>query len=244
MASLKPNFTHSNKIIFKPKRKFLLFSSIDTTRSSYESWIEHNDRNFDVVLYGNKSNLDDNRIDLTVNRTGFKFQSFFDFASKVDIYQYDAVWIVDYDIELATPDINNMFNIFTEHDLWLAQPSYDLRTSFSWEISVNDANYRLRYTNFVEHEIVIMSKHALKTCLPTMEFIESGWGSDFIWPKVLGYPDNKIAIIDEIQCYRPTNEPSLYFRTQNTTYHQEAISLMKRFNAKYFTPRTLSGIKK
>ena len=244
MPGSKSYITRNNKIKFNPQRKFLLFSSIDTNRSAHNIWLDNKDRNFDIALYVYEGKLEDNRVDFYINKKGSKFQCFFDFANNIDIYHYDAVWIVDHDIELATRDINEMFNIFTEYDLWLAQPSYNLRTPFSWEISVNDANYRLRYTNFVESGLVFMSKYALTTCLPIMEFIESGWGSDFIWPKILGFPDFKIAIIDEIQCYHPTYEPSIYFRLPNTAEHQDAYNLMKRFNAKYYTPRTLDGIKK
>jgi hypothetical protein len=43
-----------------------------------------------------------------------------------------------------------------------------------------------------------MSKNTLKLLFETFTITESGWGLDLLWPKLLGYPKDKIAIIDKI----------------------------------------------
>lgn len=244
MLQLDAIFNHFFRTKFKPRRKYLLFSSIDPARSAYSDWLGSSDRNFDVVLYIYNGDLNDNRADYVIKRPGFKFPNFHAFSKVVNIRKYDAVWIVDDDIHMTTYDINKMFEIFSNNKLLLGQPSYDNRTASSWDLSYADHNYHLRFTNFIENGAAIMSKKALSVCLPTMEFIKSGWGADFIWPHLLSFPDNKIAIIDDVQCHHPKSESSLNDRIPRSTHRHEGEYLMEKFNAKYFTPRVLGGIPK
>jgi hypothetical protein len=229
---------------FQPKRKYLVFSSIDPRRSAYSSWLDSSHRNYDVVLYTYRSEIDDLCVDYTKKRKGFKFENFYAFSKLVNVEHYDAVWIVDDDIHMSTEEINRMFDMFFKYDLLLGQPSYDKRTSSSWDISYADDKYLLRYTNFVENGVAIMSRKALQTCLPSMQHIKSGWGADFIWPKLLGFPDNSIAIIDEVQCYHPKSESSLNDKLPRLMHRFEGEYLMEKLGAEYFTPRVLGGILK
>lgn len=229
---------------FKPKRRFLVFSSIDTNRSAYTHWLESNKRNYDVVLYVYNGELNDCRADYVVNKKGFKFQNFFDFSCKYNVFHYDAVWIVDDDIQITTEQINKLFNIFDNYGLWLGQPSYDDETSSAWKISFVDNNYLLRFTNFVENGVVIISRDALKICLPTLQYIRSGWGADFVWPTLLNFPSKKIAIIDDVQCHHPKINSSLNEKIPRLIHVRDGELLMDRFETIYYTPRVLDGIKK
>ena len=130
-----------------------------------------------------------------------------------------------------------MLTIFNDHNLWLGQPSYNPKSSSGWNISINDANYHLRFTNFVENGVAIFSKHALKSCLPTMKDIKSGWGADFIWPTILGFPVEKIAVIDEVQCYHPKSESSLNEKIPRFMHRIEGESTMEKYNTKYLKGR-------
>lgn len=229
---------------FRPKRKFLLFSSVDTDRSALSSWAEDANRNFDIVLYVYKGDLSKLPVDHQVKKEGFKFQNFYEFSKEADMNHYDATWIVDDDIQMPTRQINKMFTIFHHHDLWLGQPSYDSRTLSPWDISRHDSNYHLRFTNFIENGVAIFSKHALNTCLPTMKDIKSGWGADFIWPTVLCFPAEKIAVIDDVQCYHPKSESSLNEKIPRIMHRIEGESTMEKHNTKYFTPFVSGGKRK
>lgn len=229
---------------FKPKRKYLLFSSIDSDRSAYSTWLEDKDRNFDVVLYVYKGELTDSRIDNHEKKEGFKYQNFYEFSKTTNIAHYNAIWIVDDDIVMSTKDINKMFDVFEKNDLLLGQPSYDPKSSSGWDISMLDDNYYLRFTNFIENGVAIFSRSALKICLPSMKDIKSGWGADFIWPTILDFPEERIAVIDEVQCYHPESESSLNEKIPRFIHRIEGESTMEKYNTKYFTPRVFGGKRK
>jgi hypothetical protein len=56
----------------------------------------------------------------------------------------------------------------------------------------------IRYTNFVEVLAPLMSLNCLIKLKDTFNLNESSWGLDILWPLLLKYPKNKIAIIDKI----------------------------------------------
>lgn len=116
---------------------------------------------------------------------------------------YRAVFFLDNDIDLQFEDVDRLFAIFSEFELWLAQPSLSQGSHFSWPITQHQPSRRLRYTNFVEIMAPVLSDTALAKCLPTFNQSISGWGLDLIWPALLGNPTNRIAVIDEIEMTHP-----------------------------------------
>jgi hypothetical protein len=78
----------------------------------------------------------------------------------------------------------------------LAQPALMPDSFYLWPVTVKHFKYNLRYTKFVETMVPIFSPEALRICLSTFNKNISGWGLDFIWPKLLGYPKKKIAVLD------------------------------------------------
>ena len=234
----------STAVSFNPKRKYLLFSSVDSRRSAHSSWLDAPGRAFDVVLYAYGGESLEGVADLFVKNKGYKFQNFHVFSGICDVSRYSAVWVVDDDIEMGTADINKMFDLFVMHDLYLAQPSYDSGSYTIWDMAVVDERYRLRYTNFVENGVTVFSGNALKKCLPVMKDIETGCGSDYIFPFLLDFPKNKIAIIDNVQCHHPDGDSSLDKIVPRVYHGREAERLMNKYHYKYYTPRVLGGIER
>lgn len=111
------------------------------------------------------------------------------------IDEYETFWFPDDDLKIENKAINDLFNIHNEYKLFLSQPSSVGHTSHNITVP---QNFKLRYTNFVEIMCPMMSKNTLRLLLPTFTITESGWGLDLYWPKLLGYPKDRIAIIDEI----------------------------------------------
>jgi hypothetical protein len=68
----------------------------------------------------------------------------------------------------------------------------------SHNITLPVINNILRYTNFVEVLAPLFSLEALLKVYQTFDLNYSGWGYDYLWPYLLGYPQDKIAIIDNI----------------------------------------------
>lgn len=219
-----------------------MFSSIDTSRSAHDDWLSEPGRNYDVVLYIYNGDIPEKPVDLCVKREGFKFQNFYEFAKTTDIYHYDAVWIVDDDIQMQTREINRMFTLFLEHGLWIGQPAFDSSSHASWEMTVYDDKYHLRYSNFVENGVLICAREALKLCLPAMKDIKTGFGSDFLFPALVGFPPKKIALIDDVQCHHPAGASTLDFIAPRSLHFKETEGLMEKYNFRYFTPIVTGGL--
>lgn len=113
-----------------------------------------------------------------------------------DIFNnYEYIWAPDDDISSSSQDINNLFKVMKEYDLWLGQPGI---TGFASHRETRlQAGKVLRHTNFVEVMAPCFSLEKLLFLYPTFEESVSAWGLDFLWPALLGCPEDKIAIIDE-----------------------------------------------
>lgn len=112
------------------------------------------------------------------------------------ISDYDNIWFVDDDIDTYTESINNLFDIHRRYKLKLSQPTVTGYTSH-WITNKVEGNI-LRYTNFVEIMCPMMNTETMLRLLPSFDLTESGWGLDLLWTKMLNYPTDKVAIIDEV----------------------------------------------
>jgi hypothetical protein len=187
------------------KKKNLVFSSVGDNSKHGLFWLSEKDkRQFDLFLiyFGDNPNRYSTDADYYVQRKGSKWTNFYwacnNYADVISCY--DAVFVVDDDIEISTSSINDMFSLFHRYQLWLAQPVFTRDSHIHWGITKEDRFARLRYVNFVEVGVVIFSKYALQKCKETFQESTSGAGLDFLWPFLLGYPRDKIALIDSIPC--------------------------------------------
>lgn len=115
-----------------------------------------------------------------------------DFVSK-----YEYIWFPDDDLQISSSDINSLFEIASSFNLDLCQPAASGYTSHPITSKVDDNV--LRYTNFVEIMAPMFKKDALLKLYDTFDLNRSGWGYDFLWPCLLRYPKDKIAIVDSIE---------------------------------------------
>mgnify|MGYP001467576462 CR=1 FL=1 len=119
-------------------------------------------------------------------------------------WHYDYVMMPDDDLAMTGADINRCFAIMAEYKLELAQPALPANTprlQYSHDLTLQRAGNVLRYTSFVEVMTPLFSREALRECLPSFGLSQSGWGLDWVWPSILGYSKNKIAIIDSAVAY-------------------------------------------
>ena len=195
--------------INRHKKKYLIFSSVGD-RNNVQTWISGpSKKNFDLIIYyyGNKEKpiFDAN---LLVKRKGLKFDNFHHFLAHNNTSKYDAIWVVDDDIIMDTASINRMFQIFLEYKLRLAQPSFDKDSLVPHAVTRNNPNCILRYTNFVENNVAIFSSDVIPLLKNSFKDARTGFGVDFVWPAILNYPTNEIAVIDEVSCYHPITDYS------------------------------------
>jgi len=110
---------------------------------------------------------------------------------------YDWVWLPDDDLRAYLPTLNRFFDIVAEHDLDLAQPALGAGSYIVYDITVQRPHMRLRYTTFVGMMAACFSKRALGLCRPYLDATISSMGPSHLFPRLLGYPKRKIAIVDE-----------------------------------------------
>lgn len=214
----------------KNSRKYLVFSSVGDV-NNVDSWSAGNSkRNFDIIVYYYGEEDDPKLVaDLIVKRKGLKLDNFYHFLNTRDIEKYKAIWLVDDDIVMGKDSINKMFAIFTEYNLFLAQPSYTEDSVAPWAITHNNPDCILRYTNFVEVGVPLFSIKAISTLHESFANSGTGFGLDYIWPSLLGFPKDKIAVIDDVQCLHPDKGYSALDNIMPRSMHlSEGVDLLIR----------------
>lgn len=181
------------------RRRLLLATVGDGSR--HRAWTRGSEeRSFDVVLvdYGSGGGRFASDADRVFERRGTKFRLIRWALDRIDVDRHDAFFFPDDDLEFAVEDVNRLFDVFEARDLSLAQPSLDAASLVSYEITRTAPGNLLRYTNFVEVMCPVFSRAALAVCVVSFELTESNWGLDVLWPRLLGDPQDRIAIVDAV----------------------------------------------
>ena len=150
--------------------------------------------------------------------------------------QYDWFWFPDDDILTSHENANEFFRVCRGFDLQLAQPAILRDGSYaSFDVTWQHADFLLRFTMFVEGMMPAFRSDALRLCLPVMqEESRFGWGLDCVFPMLLGYPENKIAIIDAcaVAHTRPVGG-----NTDLTVARREMTTITGKYGAKVMDHR-------
>jgi hypothetical protein len=170
--------------------------------SLFKHWI-NDSPNFDLVLlyYGDNIDIVTSYVSYTpyvYMAKGEKYHLLKSFIQdNIDfISNYEYIWLPDDDVSINTKDINRLFDIAKEYNLSISQPAMDGYVSH--EITKHIPNSILRYTNFVEVLAPLFKLETLLKVYNTFNLNYSSWGYDYLWPHLLNYPQNEIAIIDDI----------------------------------------------
>jgi hypothetical protein len=143
------------------------------------------------------------------------------------VAQYDHVWFPDDDLLTDWDTVNRLFGICRDLDLLLAQPALTEDSYLSHIVTRQNPHCLLRFTVFVEVMAPVFRADALQLCLPVLaEDTRYGWGHDWVFPHLLGYPQNRIAIIDACAVTH-TRPASIH------TDRDVALSEMKALSTKY-----------
>lgn len=152
-------------------------------------------------------------------------------ANRDLVDRYDYIWLPDDDIDCRGSDIDRMFEIARRHNLALCQPALTLDSYFSWGVTLKNPLTRLRFTNFVEIMVPCFDHDFLLRCLPTMGDNLSGFGLDFLWPRMLEATPNRIAIIDEVAVThtRPVGGPNYkLLRERGISAEDEGLEVRRK----------------
>jgi len=242
--------------IIKENCKNLVFTSAGDNTNFYDYWLDEN-RNYDVycIYYGDNN---DNYlhyssvVDKIWRRKGSKFQNFYYIYTMYYniIKNYDRFFIMDDDIIISTDDINRMFNISENYDLWICQPSFTVESKISHSITQNNIDNILRYTNFIEVNTPLFSKYALEKFMIYYDPILVEWGVDYLYIWALGNITDKYAIIDTVLCTNPKdndkkNKKREFYNISNSNNQVELWYIVKnRYNIPNINTMVFSTIKK
>ena len=172
-------------------------------KSLSHAWVSEKS-NFDSIFICYEDLTKDNKIKY-LNLTsqvyegrGSKFQLVKSFIenNKELINKYKFIWIPDDDIAISINDINTLYKTANDFQLDICSPSMSGFTSHT--ITNPIKGNVLRYTSFVEVTAPLFSLESLLKLYHSFDFNDSSWGFDHYWPFKLGYPKNKIAILDKI----------------------------------------------
>jgi hypothetical protein len=160
-------------------------------------------KNYDlcVVYYGNNrdiSNKFKKSSDFFIEKKGEKLNMVFDIVSdnKTIFDNYEYIWVPDCDISIGVNDLNEFFEISKNFELYLSQPAQTGHISHL--ITTQHRGNLLRFTSFVEIVAPLFKTEIFYNLMFTFKLTYSAAGLDFIWPKILNYPEDKIAIIDKV----------------------------------------------
>ncbi|WP_018261275.1 DUF707 domain-containing protein [Methylobacterium sp. WSM2598] len=132
------------------------------------------------------------------------------------VYSYERIVLADDDIQTDTATLNRFFEITEEYGLELSQPALHEDSFFSHAVTLRNPLFKLRFSNFVEIMLPCFARDFLRTVEGSFGENRSGWGLDFLWPRLVSARD-RIAIVDETPVLhdRPVGGPMHgYFAAQ------------------------------
>ena len=196
-------------------------------------------REFDVCLLFYHAEINDptlpGKVEHFYHLKDFKYKMIYNLLTNVApqlLDEYEYFFFIDDDIAFRTADINRMFELSRTFDMSITQASLSHNSFCSWPIFKNKANCLLRYMGQVEVMAPLFSREALIKCLPSFNENKSSWGLDSVWPKILGYPRNKLGVFDAVimEHTRPVGGGELYKKIKADPY-QEWQEIIEKYDA-------------
>jgi hypothetical protein len=143
---------------------------------------------------------------------------------------YDYIWLPDDDIDCNGGDIDRLFAAARQHKLLLCQPALTPSSYFTWVVTLQHPFARLRFTNFVEIMVPCFDRKFLTQLIPTMGENLSGWGLDFLWPRMAAGEPSRVAIVDTVAVThtRPIGSANYTFlKARGITARDEMNALLR-----------------
>jgi hypothetical protein len=207
--------------MIKPRKNLILGTVGDNSLHSH--WINENS-SYDIglIYFGDKEGYE-GQTKYYHRAKGFKFHLLQDYINANPwVLNYDYIWLPDDDIHATPSEIENLFGIMKDYDLWLAQPS--IIGYYGVKITLHQQGSLIRFTNWVEIMCPCFCSKALNVCKEVFKENKRGWSIESIWNVLLGHPQDKIAIIDDVAVAhtRPVGKGSDYSLDEAT---KEAIEV-------------------
>ncbi len=186
----------------EPRRARMLAVVRCGDASLHRSWC---DGDFDVAIsyYGGDADRTFDEAKFLHRYKGGKWDGIFNFFESFPDAKdnYDFFWFPDDDIRATASDVERLIDVGQELSLDLFQPALDTQSYYSHLITLQHPSFHIRYTNFVEIMVPMLSARLFHLVLPTIAETRSGFGLDFLWPQLatqLPNADHTVAIIDDV----------------------------------------------
>ncbi len=203
--------------------------------SAHNRWIRDlpaADRSWNLLVSFFGRNVDALRppYEMLSRHPGPKWPAMAELYDSGELPPFDHVWCVDDDVECSWSDINRLFQLVADYDLDLAQPALDPDSYVSHRFLVASPDRVVRYTSFVEVMAPVFTREAFAVCNPPMREAVTGWGLDFVWPRLLGDPRDRIGVVHAV--------PVRHIRPVGSHYRQldaeaEMTALMARYGVQW-----------
>jgi hypothetical protein len=177
------------------KNKNLVISTVSDS-SLHKSWC--NSKAFDTYLiyFGDNKGFK-GETKYYKKAKGYKYHLIKDALDEDEFWKnYEYIWLPDDDLMASSEDVERLFQLMKTYDLELAQPS--IMGYYGTWITLHQMGSIVRFTNWVEIMCPCFSKSALSVCKETFKENNCGWGIEGTWNVLLGHPQNKIGIIDDV----------------------------------------------
>lgn len=241
-ASAAPLASVARKPVTRGLRTNLVVAAVGDS-SIHERWFEDFDHatwDLAAFYFGNRNDFACGECVHVESGSGTKWSFLYKFA-KSDLFQkkfarqYKQLYVTDDDIVQTSASISRSFALMQQYGLLLAQPSLcSPFESATWQNPLyKDARLILQYTTFVEIMVPMFNMNFFTSkVIATLEHAETGHGLDWVWPFILGYPQEKIAIINDVCVIHPKKE--LQPGTKLTIYkehnpHAELVAVLAKF---------------
>jgi hypothetical protein len=145
--------------------------------------------------------------------------------------EYDYVWLPDDDLMIEQIAVDRLFARTAGLDLELSQPGLSWRSFYSHEITIRHPSLMARYTNFIEIMAPCFRREFLETCLALLGETQSGWGLDWILPRMQPKGRLGCAIIDDVEMThtRPVGGPNYAALKGGVSAADEGNALLAKY---------------
>lgn len=216
-------------------RDFLVFVRAGV-HSLHRKWLEEDSqRNWDCCVSWYCPPIAESGAEYYVNDGDNKieaFDIFFEQTHKKLLYKYYLV--VDDDLAFVGGDISKFFNICTQYNCYLTQPSLNWGTYSTFDVTLHNPVCIVRKSKFVEVMAPCFSFQAVEELKSTFRLTRSTWGIDYAWASILK-GRGLITIIDPIRITHTKAidliEGAFYrkLRSQGVDAGEELNEIRKRF---------------
>lgn len=171
--------------------------------SVHKGWSCGEKRDFDLhlIVYDDSYESYRHDADFIVQAKGYKLKLVHEYITDNPsiLEEYDYFFIPDDDIVTDSDTISLLFRYMDNYRLKIAQPSLTDSSYYTFQHTLHDQRYLLRYTNFIEMMLPCFSREALKKVLVSFAENKSGWGVEYRWSQLIESNKSDMAIIDDIQ---------------------------------------------